>query len=178
MTWLRDFVSSQPLGMRLTIVSFTIFVLVFISAAGIARAQAINEGFEDITTLTAAGWVITNHSAPVGTLNWFQGSANSPFTAQAGGQFSYIGANYNSTGDTGTISDWLIAPNRTMKNGDVYTFYTRTVTGPVYPDRLQVRLSKNGASTNVGTTATDVGDFTTLLLDIDPTYVATTYPAN
>ncbi len=32
------------------------------------------------------------------------------------------------------------------------------------------------ASTNVGTTATDVGDFTTLLLDIDPNYVATSYP--
>ena len=30
--------------------------------------------------------------------------------------------------------------------------------------------STNGASTNVGTTATDVGDFTTLLLDINPTY--------
>ena len=30
------------------------------------------------------------------------------------------------------------------------------------PDRLQVRMSTNGASTDVGTTATSVGDFTTL----------------
>src|SRR5205085_6656010 len=34
----------------------------------------------------------------------------------------------------------------------------------------------NGASSNVGTTATDVGDFTTLLLDINPTYTLTGYP--
>src|SRR2546428_3306592 len=50
------------------------------------------------------------------------------------------------------------------------SFYTRTVDMPSFPDRLQVRMSTNGASSNVGTTATDVGDFTTLLLDINPTY--------
>src|SRR4029077_10280903 len=33
-----------------------------------------------------------------------------------------------------------------------------------------------GASTNVGTTATGVGDFTTLLLDINPTYTMNGYP--
>jgi hypothetical protein len=31
-------------------------------------------------------------------------------------------------------------------------------------------MSTNGASTNVGSTATGVGDFTTLLLDINPNY--------
>src|SRR5437868_1997478 len=56
------------------------------------------------------------------------------------------------------------------------TFYTRTVDAPMFPDRLQVRMSTNGASSNVGTTATDVGDFTTLLLDINPTYTTTGYP--
>ena len=52
------------------------------------------------------------------------------------------------------------------------TFYTRTpdVGEQLFPDRLQARMSTNGASTNVGTTATDVGDFTNLLLDINPTY--------
>ncbi|HUN81491.1 MAG TPA: choice-of-anchor J domain-containing protein, partial [Phycisphaerae bacterium] len=32
------------------------------------------------------------------------------------------------------------------------------------------------ASTNVGSTATSVGDFTTLLLDINPTYTLSGYP--
>ena len=46
----------------------------------------------------------------------------------------------------------------------------------VFPDRLQVRMSTNGASTDVGTTATSVGDFTNLLLDINPTYLPEGYP--
>ena len=37
-------------------------------------------------------------------------------------------------------------------------------------------MSTNGASSNVGTTATDVGDFITLLLDINPTYTTSGYP--
>src|SRR4029079_73000 len=38
------------------------------------------------------------------------------------------------------------------------------------------RMSTNGTSSNVGTTATDVGDFTTLMLDINPTYTVSDYP--
>ena len=37
-------------------------------------------------------------------------------------------------------------------------------------------MSTNGASANVGTTSTDVGDYTTLLLDINPTLVTGVYP--
>ena len=37
-------------------------------------------------------------------------------------------------------------------------------------------MSTNGASVDVGRTATDVGDFTTLLLDINPTYTTSGYP--
>ena len=37
-------------------------------------------------------------------------------------------------------------------------------------------MSTNGASTNVGLTALDVGDFTNLLLDINPTYQVGGYP--
>jgi len=147
-------------------------VIAFVVSAGLAgavSAQAITEGFEDVTTLEAAGWFIRNNSSPLGSTDWFQGNPD-VFEAQAGPTDSYIGANYNATGDVGTISDWLMMPNRTLNNGDVLQFWTRTVEGDPFPDRLQVRLSLNGASTNVGTTATSVGDFTTLLLDIDPTY--------
>ena len=67
-------------------------------------------------------------------------------------------------------------PNISIKNGDQFTFYTRVPTGgAAFPDRLQVRMSLNGASTNAGATATSVGDFTNLLLDINPTYGAA-YP--
>ena len=56
------------------------------------------------------------------------------------------------------------------------TFYTRTVDVPQFPDRLQVRMSTNGTSTNVGTTAFDVGDFTVLMLDINPGLTTAGYP--
>jgi len=112
-----------------------------------------------------------NHSQPLGTTNWFQGN-NAVFPAFDGAPTAYIGANFNNTSDVGTISNWLLTPVQNLQNGNVLTFYTRTtdVGAQLFPDRLQVRMSTNGASSNVGTTATDVGDFTTLLLDINPTY--------
>lgn len=135
--------------------------------ANSANAQAITEDFADVTALPAAGWVQTNHSNPVGTTVWFQGNS-SVFPSQAGAATAYVGANFNSTGGAGTISNWLFVPTRTLNNGDVFTFWTRSVS-TTFPDRMQVRLSTNGSSTNIGTTENDVGDFTNLLLDINPT---------
>src|SRR6185369_9296546 len=63
-----------------------------------------------------------------------------------------------------------------LQNGAQLTFWTRTETIQQFADRLQVRMSTNGSSTNVGSSATDVGDFATLLLDINPTYLVTGYP--
>ncbi|KXK02922.1 MAG: IPT/TIG domain, FG-GAP repeat-containing protein [Acidobacteria bacterium OLB17] len=137
-------------------------------------AQAITEDFADITTLPAAGWTQTNHSNPVGVTSWFQGNST-VFSSQAGAATAYIGANFNSTGGAGTISNWLFAPTRTLNNGDVFKFWTRTTTANPFPDRMQVRLSTNGSSTNIGTTENDVGDFSTLLLDINPT-LGNNYP--
>jgi hypothetical protein len=123
----------------------------------------INENMDDITLLEAAGWNIQNLSNPVGTTTWFQGNTT-VFTQYEGA--GYIGVNFNSTAGVGTISNWLLTPEISMKNGDVFSFWTRRTTS-AYPDRLQVRMSTNGSSTNVGTTESSVGDFTTLLLDIN-----------
>lgn len=145
---------------------------------GSVQAQAFTEPFNDITTLAGSGWVMTNASVAVGSTNWFQGnpvSAGGPFDAFNGGTNAYIGANYNNTGSTGTISNWLMTPNRTLRNGDVITFYTRKPSPDSYADRLEVRLSTNGASTNVGSGAA-VGDFTTLLMSVNPTLVLGVYP--
>jgi len=101
------------------------------------------------------------------------------FSAQAGPATSYIGANFNNTGSLGNISNWLLTPEVTLVDGMVLDFYTRgpTCTPPnCYADRLQVRASLNGASTNVGTGWTAVGDFTMLLLDVNPTLVPNGYP--
>lgn len=142
------------------------------------NAQSFSETFNDITTLAGSGWVMTNASAAVGSTNWFQGTSvagGGPFDAYNGAANAYIGANYNNTGSTGTISNWLMTPNRTFRNGDVITFYTRIPDPETFADRLEVRLSTNGASTSVGSGVT-VGDFTTLLSSINPTLLSGVYP--
>src|SRR5689334_188287 len=79
-------------------------------------AQSFSESFNDITTLAGNGWVMTNASVAVGSTSWFQGNATSaggPFDSYNGAANAYIGANYNNTGNVGTISNWLMTPNRT-----------------------------------------------------------------
>ena len=150
----------------------------------------VDEGFDDITNLP--GWVLINHSQPLGASDWFQGNEG-VFPAFDGPPDAYIAANFNDGGGLATISNWLLMPEVSLQNGSTMTFYTRTAqastplaavgmlsgvcsTSNAFPDRLQVRMSTNGASTNIGTTAFDVGDFTNLLLDINPTYAIGGYP--
>lgn len=141
-----------------------------------SNAQSFTEGFDDVASLT--DWYTNNLSdSPSASFGWGLGNPSS-FTAQAGATNAYLSCNFQSTESTtpATISNWLFTPNRVFNNGDVITFYTRIPSGTVYPDRLQVRLSTNGNSTNAGTTSTSVGDFTNLLLDINPTLSTTAYP--
>jgi len=145
------------------------------------HSQAFTENFDDINLLSGSGWFLVNNSLPLGSTSWFQGNNvlnGGPFDSFNGAANSYIAANFNNTsGGTGTISTWLLTPNRTFRNGDVLTFYTRKVGGGIdYPDRLEVRLSTNGASTNVGAPGNNVGDFTTVLLSINPSLVQFGYP--
>lgn len=135
------------------------------------------EGFEDITLLVDQGWALINNSEPLGINAWFQGTP-AVFSAFEGDPAHYIGANYNSASGTGTISNWLITPERWLKNGDTFIFYTRTVVSSAYPDRLEVRLSTAGASTDVGSTSTSVGDFGRILLSINPELEVGGYPSD
>ncbi len=153
-----------------------VMVLVLTFSAKTAQAQVLySEGWNVVSPLPA-GWASQQLSSPIGALGWFQGNA-AVFPAQTGAATAYLAANFNNTGSIGTISNWMFAPTVNMTNGDLFTFWTRVATGGgVFPDRLQVRISPNGTSTNVGTTATSVGDYSILLLDINPTYSITAYP--
>lgn len=159
------------------IIRRSILSLSLLAVALGARAQSFSEGFDNIATLSGSGWFFQNNSQPIGLTNWFQGNS-AVFVAHSGATNSYMGANFNNGAGLATISNWALLPTRTLQNGDQLRFWTRTVSNPSFPDRLQVRMSLNGASTNVGTTATSVGDFTTLLLDINPNYTTTGYPNN
>ena len=150
------------------------------------------EEFDTLQNAMDRGWVVVNNSRPLGATSWMQGQFGADkkgFTGYAAASASYSGtdfvlASYSSTGAEGTISAWLISPPTLMKNGDQIKFFTRTLTNPAnFPDRMQVRLNPNSASTNVGSleqldndAAEQVGDFTTLLLDINPTLNTTAYP--
>jgi hypothetical protein len=135
--------------------------------------RAVSEGFDDITAMP--GWAMQNNSSPLGITNWFQGNPVT-FNAHSGANNSYIGANFNNTtGSTGTISNWLVTPMLNFGGGDSISFWTRTVASSGWADRLQVRTSNTGNSPGSGATA--VGDFTNLVLDINPTYVPANYPS-
>ncbi len=134
---------------------------------------AYTYGFDDINTTTADGWVQTNNSAPLGQFGWFQGTTL--FAAHSGAADSYIAASYQNT-DLGNISNWLISPMFTFTDGDVLTFFTRTEPGAPFPDNLELRLSTNGNSSDVGFTDTSLGDFTTLLLAVNPSLTVGGYP--
>ena len=55
-----------------------LFGLLLCATAFLPSASAgpfqVNQGFNDISTLTAAGWTMVNNSAPAGPTSWFQGT--------------------------------------------------------------------------------------------------------
>lgn len=149
-------------------------------------SKSFVEDFDTITRLYRQGWVFTNNSKPQGAATWQQGVYVSgklgpegfpAYSYKASGD-EYIFAGYASGNDLATLSSWMITPPIGMKNGDKFSFYTRTYTGSTYPDRLQVRLNLTDESTDVGLTESSVGKFTTLLTDINPNLVtgANGYP--
>jgi hypothetical protein len=147
-----------------------------IAAATLAPAAVIfSEDFNNVAGLTGSGWTIRNNSSPVGSTSWFQGNANI-FPAQAGAPSAYAAADVNSTGATGTISTWLITPQLTIDNNSVISFFTRTANPVSKADRMEFRFSLAG--TDVGNTATSVGDFTTLGIAINPSLDLVSYPTN
>ncbi|HKR06322.1 MAG TPA: choice-of-anchor J domain-containing protein [Bacteroidia bacterium] len=146
------------------------------------KSQTLSEAFDDITLLPGLGWEMTNMSAPIGVEDWVQGYstlANQTyyFTANSGAAESWICGSFNNCAGAGTISNWLLTPALTINNGDTLSFYTRSsdLAGTVYPDRMQVRMNQSNTN-NVGVDETTVGDFTDLLLDINPLYDQTSYP--
>jgi hypothetical protein len=125
--------------------------------------------------LSSGPWFALNNSQPLGTTGVFQqGGAGAPFPAQEGA--FYAAMNFNNGAGLATISTWFMTPEQTLQNGDTFSFWTRGPTGSTFPDRLQVRMSQNGASTNTGGTATSTGDFSVQLLEINPNQLQGVYP--
>lgn len=145
-------------------------------AAIIAPTTALlSENFDDISTLSASGWTTLNSSIPAGTTGWFQGFGTS-IPSQSGALNSSIQANSQNVSGDNTISNWLITPPVSLENGDKIKFWTRTQSGTIYPDRLQVRLTIDGAAPINPSSPTSVGSYSLLLEDINPNLTVGGYP--
>jgi hypothetical protein len=166
---------------KISIVALTMLAL-FCGLFSTAHGQ-FSEGFDVVTDLTpptltgdvtASGMFGKLQSDPIGSTGIFQGN-DTVFPAQSGPSTSYAGMNFNNTSGS-DIATWLMTPELTIQDGDTWSFWTRTATGNTFPDRADFRLSTAGASTDTGTSPTDVGDFTDVLVEINPTLMVGGYP--
>lgn len=151
------------------------FTLIFFCIRSfVSVGQTFIEDFEDLSSLS--DWYFLNNSdAP--NENWGYGNTDN-FNAYDGSSFLGVGYESSNAIDPVTISNWAISPSRTLNNGDIITFYSRRINfTPVFPDRLEVRMSTSGNSIYTGFSAENPGDFTTLLLSINPNLTSTGYPS-
>ena len=116
------------------------------AAASAAYAQfVINEGFDNVASLTSRGWVVTNASSPLGSTGWFQGD-QTIFTSQAGAPQAYIAANFNNAAAGGTLANWLISPTFSTQDAGFVSFHARADILPEFMDQLAWGFSKGGTS--------------------------------
>lgn len=139
-------------------------------SGALVSAKVVNEGFALIDrpdAIFAHNWIRQNNSDHP-WLMWQQGTTNA-FLAEDGAPETYIASHpFSTLANAGTISSWLLTPPINFSAGTTVSFYTRTVLGSQWPTRMQVRACASGACADVGVKPEDVGDFQTVLLDINP----------
>lgn len=163
----------------------TTLAVAICSYCNLTSAQ-LTQGFGNVIELSppddqgevmAGGWVGVLRSEPLGFSGIIPGmppdgmGGGFPYAAHEGPDDSFVAMTFTSTNPNnadGVISTWLLTPPVEIANGETLSFYTRTSESSRFPDRLEVRMSTSGESTNVGGNAFTVGDFTTSLLTINP----------
>lgn len=139
--------------------------------------QSFVEEFDTAKNAYERGWRFINRSESIGRTGWQNPDALTgiPFISWSGTGTGYLWSDYEATSAAAaTISNWAVSPELVMQNDDKITFYTRAQLlffngdSTDFVNRMQVRLNKT-TSLNCGN-AIDPGDFTVLLLDINPSY--------
>jgi hypothetical protein len=163
--------------------AFVLFTLINgcekdIQAKPVTVSKSLTEEFDTVANLYRKGWIFVNNSRPQGSATWQQGIYTAingktgitfdgfPAYSFGGSADEYILAGYMSGNDIAELSSWMITPVLEFKNSDKISFYTRSA--GTYADRLQVWLNTDDTNPYVGQTATSVGSFHKLLLDINP----------
>lgn len=152
-------------------------ITIALFASNVQSQNILTENFDDVNAmLTTGGWMERNNSSPIGAEIWHNG-VGLAIPAYNGDDSSYAEVSFQSTDPQGNISNWLISPTVSLNNGDIVTFFTTSYANVDFPDRLELRLNTMN-TTNVGTADTSVGDFSTLLLSVNPNLAAdsTQYP--
>lgn len=117
------------------------------------QVTVLSESFDVVPFLP--GWTIVNNSTPQG-LSWFQGNPG-VFPAQQGQPSSYIAASYLSAANgSGTVDTWLLTPQVNLWGESAISFFTRADGLAGFNDRLEIRFSPDGGSS-------DPADFLLLL---------------
>ncbi len=126
-----------------------------------------NNGQDGPANLIAKGWIFRNQSQPEGSQGWFDGYIGFGWPSPQAGS-GYLAVDSLSTDYFGgDVSTWAILPAVPgQAAGDVLTFYAIDMGGSNV-NTLQVRYSPSGG-TGTGSGVNGVGDFTTLLLDVNP----------
>ncbi len=180
------------------IILFSFFAAIILIAIACKKEPVVatpvnysfTEEFDTVANSIKRGWVIANNTKPIGTASWKQGIFYYENKKGTGDGFGALNAAYSGNDfimtssdcgfETANCSNWLISPEMTVKDGDQLSFYTRTYEKPAFAaDRLQVRLNEVNSSADVGTDSNSVGNFSTLLLDINPSLLLngpTAYP--
>lgn len=129
----------------------------------------------------------TSNGNPFQTQTYAVGQTTPIPLGQDGAQNGFALVNFTSTSSTATsgatISNWLISPSVTVQNGDVVSFYTRlgkysATNAASFADDLQLRMSTAATHINPSTGPADLGSFTNVLVDINPNFNLTSYPAS
>jgi len=140
--------------------------------------QSFVQSFDDEAAALAQGWEFKNLSDTAqGEWNFATETPNG-FTPVDGTGLLY--SDYSASGIyTGLISNWAISPRLLVQNGDKISFYTVSH-GSIgygangsYGDRLQLRLNVFNGSDSIATSSSDLGHFTTPLIDVNPLYKTT-----
>jgi hypothetical protein len=130
-----------------------------ISAINVAFSDDFSQA-NDTTSLKARGYLPYYRGAgPQGvTATWYQGT-NATFPAYNGADTQYVAANYNVVTNANDIDSWLVTPALNTSAGDVISFYSRSISGSIYPDSIRVMYSAAGDSVPEGLTWVELGRF-------------------
>lgn len=114
----------------------------FAPAISNAATTVLDEGFDDISTLT--GWSQFNDGFFHGD-GWFQGNTG-VFAAQSGPASSYIATDFANR--TSSIDAWLITPVLDLTGTTELSFFARSRSTWRYQDAIEVRFEDSPGTFN------------------------------